>query len=752
MSLFQELKRRNVFRVGIAYAVAAWVLLQLTDVVGEILELPEWGGKLILLAVVVGFIPTLIIAWAFELTPEGVKRESEVDRSQSISGHTGKKLNTVILVLMAIAIAYLLFDKFYLSAIGLENPASVTIGGDTATEKPVALEPPAVKQDLPDSRSIAVLPFDNRSKLEEDEFFVEGVHDDLLTNLARIGSLKVISRTSVAQYKETEKTIPEIAAALGVATVMEGAVQRSGNMVRINVQLIDAATDQHLWAEIFDREMTADNLFAIQSEISEKIAGALQATLSPEEQKRINERPTENLAAYNAYLRGRQLMARRNSESVDQAAAEFARAVELDPQFALAWVSMAEVARHQSGYSSLDFMDSLARRREATQRALELDDQLGEAYFQLAGLKSYDTLYEEADAAYRKGIELSPGYASGYMWYSGFLSDFPHRVDEALAMISKAAELDPLSSIIQLEQSELYRTLGRYEDAEQQLNKVLEMDPGFAPAYVSMAQLLSETGRIDEQVQWIEKSIEMDPGRLFGYMNLLWAYMDLESPEGLEGIRQKMMEINDQHVLLGWVDMISAMYVNNYEASLEAARWSYEKMGRRPMFMGFFGYLHNLMREYDKSREALEISAPQFFDRARWRTAIEDEPSYGCFVGWILLQTGDEEMGLDLINASVQYLENELPNYIDHADRYQPAYCYMAVGEHEKAIQAVETLTAHKHYGGWWFMRKQPQFEPLWGTPRFEAAMQKIEDDIAIQRANLARSEAAQAGSVNSIN
>jgi len=733
MSLFEELKRRNVIRVGIAYAVGAWVVLQLTDVVGEILELPEWGGKLILLAVVVGFIPALIIAWAFELTPEGVKRESEVDRSQSIVRSTGKKLNTVIIVLLTVAISYLVFDKF---AVPILDDAAETPTGVAATE-PAPLTAPAGAPEI-DQKSIAVLPFENRSRLAEDEFFVEGVHDDLLTSLARIGSLKVISRTSVSKYKDTGKSIPEIAAELGVATVMEGAVQRSGDTVRVNVQLIDAKTDQHLWAEIFDRELTADNLFAIQSEISEKIAAALETTLSPQEKDRLNERPTENLAAYNAYLRGRQLMARRNSESVDKAALEFQRAVELDPQFALAWVAVAEISSLQNQYSNLDLLESLERSREATDRAMSIDDQLGEAWLSQASLLEYDRQYDEADAAYRKAIELSPGYASAYLWYSTFLDNYPHRTGESQAMLTKAIELDPMSSIIQLKLADLYIILGRYGEAESQLNRVLELDPEFAPAYVSMARLMSQTGRIDEQIKWLQKSIDMDPGRLTQFMTLMWAYMDLGYPEGLEPIKQRMAALNSEHFLLGYADLASNMYMGNYEAALESADWTFEKVGRPRWFMMFYGFLNNFLGKYDESREAFEIAQPQFFDRATWRAAIEDEPNQGCLLGWLLIKTGDEEMGRDLLSTSINYLENELPSYIDHADRYEPAYCYVAVGDHEKALTAIETQVEHQHYSQWFFMRKYPLFEPLWGDPRFEAAMQKIQDEIAVQRSRLA--------------
>ena len=269
MSLFNELKRRNVFRVGVAYLVGAWLLIQVSDIVIDNIGAPPIVLQIIFLALGIGFFVSLFFAWAFELTPEGVKRERDVDRSQSITPQTGKKLNNTILLMMALAIAYLLFDKFSEKGpdtFSQETTNQITQVGDKKMY-PAPFQEPAINR-----QSIAVLPFDNRSRNVDDEYFTEGIHDDLLTNLAHIGSLKVISRTSVNQYKGTEKTIPQIAEELGVATVMEGAVQRSGNTVRINVQLIDAKTDEHLWAEIFDRELTAENLFAIQSDISQKIA------------------------------------------------------------------------------------------------------------------------------------------------------------------------------------------------------------------------------------------------------------------------------------------------------------------------------------------------------------------------------------------------------------------------------------------------------------------------------------------------
>jgi len=738
MSFFEELKRRNVVRVGIAYAVGAWVLLQIFDVVGEILALPEWGGKLILVMIVIGFFLALFLAWAFELTPEGIKREHEVDRSQSITPRTGKKLNNAILVLMAVAIAYLLFDKFYLSQ-QLER-----IGPETAQSTAAQpAEPPPPTAAAIDRQSIAVLPFDNRSRLEEDEFFVEGIHDDLLTNLARIGSLKVISRTSVGKYKDTEKSIPEIAGELGVATVMEGAVQRSGNAVRINVQLIDAQTDQHLWAEIFDRELTADNLFAIQSEISEEIAKALQTTLSPQEKQRLNERPTENLAAYNAYLRGRQLMARRNSQDMDQAALEFQRAVELDPEFALAWVGVSETASLQSQYSDLGVVESLERQQMATDRALAIDDHLGEAYLGLANIHEFREERDEAEAAYRKAIELSPGYATTYQWYGNFLAESPHRLGESLDMLQKALELDPLSSIVQSNLSYRYIQMGRYQQAEQQLDRLAQLDPGFSPAFTTRSDLAAQRGHFDEQIRWLRKSVEADPGRLTHFIPLMWAYVDIGEVAPLEEIKQRMAAINEEHALLGVADLVSSIYKGNYGAALESGRWAYERMGRPPFFNTIFGYVNTLKTDYEAARLAFQTAMPGMFDREQWRAAIEKRPDDGCFVGWIMVLTGDEQLGGDLVRTSLDYLEQELPRYVEHADRYSVEACYMALGDMDKALSAIETRVSHGHWAQWWFMRKMPLYEPLWGEPRFEAAMQKIEDGLVVQRANLAETETA---------
>ncbi len=737
MSLYNELKRRNVFRVGIAYAVGAWLLLQLTDVLSELLNLPKTFGPIVVTIVAIGFPIVLFVAWAFEMTPEGLKREQEVDHSQSVTPQTGRKLNHAIMVMLVCAVAYLLFDKFY----GIDDQVSDSAPPVSAQQE---IKPETDKASEPESssQSIAVLPFSNRSRLEEDEFFVQGVHDDLLTNLARIGSLKVISRTSVLRYKDTELPIPEIARELGVATVMEGAVQRSGNTVRINVQLIDANTDEHLWAEIFDRELTAENLFAIQSEISERIAAALETTLSPREQQAINERPTENLAAYNAYLLGRQLMARRGVDDLKRAQEEFTRATELDPQFALAWVGIAETANLLVGNNRLKFTETMEVIESAARKALEINDQLGEAYLSLAEVDYRNEREAEAEANFRKAIELSPGYATAYQWYSDFLDNFPHRRKEALQMLRKAEALDPLSSIIQTEMADQLTLLGQFEAAENQLNRVLQMDPDFAPAYREMADLMGTNGRFDEQFMWLRKASELDPDNLGLYIGQAFSLLDMADESSLSRIKQQVADIDDQHWALGWIETIESIHKKEHAAALESAKWVGEQIGDVPGFQNVFGFVYLLNNDHQNARRSFSIASPEYFDRASWRTAIEQNPGGGCSIAYVLFRTGDEAMGADLTRMTLSYLENELPNYIEHADRFGYATCYLMTGELEKAMDRLELSFAHGHHDGWGMWTQMDLFDPLRDTERFQAMMQNIRESAARQRANLEKMEA----------
>jgi hypothetical protein len=288
-----------------------------------------------------------------------------------------------------------------------------------------------------------------------------------------------------------------------------------------------------------------------------------------------------------------------------------------------------------------------------------------------------------------------------------------------------------------------YVQTGRFDEAGRQFDRLLELDPEFAPAYVSKAALAAEMGRFDEQIRWLQRAIEMDPGRLAIYSDLVWAYADIDDLEPLEDIKHRMAEINDQHIFLALTDVVANLHGDNYEGALESARWIYDRMNRPPFVLRILGYIQTMKRDYPAARETLEAAEPRLFDREQWRAAIEANPDDACLVGWLLARTGDATMGAELVAASLDYLENELPRYVEHADRRVIEACYLAIGDQDKALAAIETRAAHGHNAQWWFMRKQPLYEPLWGDPRFEAVLQKIQDDLVIQRANLARTETA---------
>ena len=367
----------------------------------------------------------------YRLVPEVKIESAQTSSRSSWRGLSSRFL--VSLAVLALALGYIAFDKFVL------DPVADAQLAQSARQEGHA----AARTETHEDKSLAVLPFENRSSSEEDQFFTDGMHDDLLAAIAKIGSIKVISRTSVMEYRDTTKKIPQIAQELGVEHILEGGIQRSGNQVRINVQLIDAATDEHLWAEIYDRELTAANLFAVQSEITRMIADALQAELSTDEHRRVEARPTDNLQAYEFYLRGRYLWQRRGDENIRHAITLFEQATELDPQFARAWSSLAATHFTLPVYSDSPRSEHYPLAVSAAQKALAQDDSLAEAYATLGGLADMDGTWAEAETLFLLAIANEPMNSTAHLWYGEHLFKLG-RLDDALEEALIAYELDPL--------------------------------------------------------------------------------------------------------------------------------------------------------------------------------------------------------------------------------------------------------------------------------------------------------------------
>ncbi len=421
-SILTELRRRNVFKVAAVYVIAGWLILQVVDVLFPALKLPEWTITFVAALLIIGLPIALIFAWAFEITPEGVKREKHVDRSQSITQTTGRKLDFIIIGLMAVAIAYFSYDKFVLQRDATGEPVAEVAGYE---------------------KSVAVIPFASLGSEEESEFFAAGIHDDLLTQLAKIADLRVISRTSVLEYANTTKNMREISQELGVKHILEGGVQKAGKRVRINVQLINAETDTHLWAETFDRELTTENIFEIQSEIARSITGALQVTLLPEAAEAIAKPPTDNVEAYRDYLAGMKILFDLDVDNAEETARElFQSAVEKDPQFALAWVRLAD-AWQSIFWQDPEQPNAIDKSVETLRRATEIDPDLPEIHLvrgfqQYHGYLNYEEALRELELAER-GL---PGNVEVFLW-RGYIYRRMDQMPEMLAAFENALRLDP---------------------------------------------------------------------------------------------------------------------------------------------------------------------------------------------------------------------------------------------------------------------------------------------------------------------
>src|SRR6267378_3083890 len=366
-NFFAELKRRNVYKVAVAYAIVAWLLIQVATQVFPFFEIPDWAVRLVVLLVILGFPIALFLAWAFEITPEGIKRAEDVSPNESITKHTGRKLIWTTVVLAVIAAGLLAFQ--------LLRPKSAMIAGASTTSTTASASLP--------EKSIAVLPFENLSRDPDNAFFTDGVQDEILTDLAKVADLKVISRTSVMQYKSgAQRNLREIAQQLGVAHLVEGSVQRVSNRVRVNAQLIDARNDAHLWAQTYDRDLA--DVFAIQSEIAKAIADQLQAKLSPAEKDAIEQRPTSDVAAFELYSRAKDLILNTSLGSGDKnllpAIELLNSAIARDPSFHAAFCQL--VFAHDLLYSVYDDHTParLAAAEAALQRATELRPNAAETH------------------------------------------------------------------------------------------------------------------------------------------------------------------------------------------------------------------------------------------------------------------------------------------------------------------------------------------------------------------------------------
>jgi len=582
--------------------------------------------------------------------------------------------------------------------------------------------------------SLAVLPFENLSGDEGTAPFTAGIHDDLLTVISKIGSIRSISRTSTLKYLGTTKSIPEIGRELGVSAVLEGGVQRAGDQLRINVQLIDAATDEHLWAESYDRQLTAENIFSIQSEIARAVAGQLQATLSAAESENLDTMPTANFAAYEAYLLGRQRLATRNSASLAEAVDYFQEAIELDADFALAYVGLADSHRTQIDYAGQPKREMLELSERIIERALELNDQLGEAFASLGNTKVGQYEHRAAELAFNQALALNPNYAPTYLWY-GILLRAESRQEEALEVFRQGAALDPLSTVIYANIGMALRELGRFDESVAAFEKTIEIDPAFPGAYRVIGEIYwTARDRMDEAVSWFMKGMPLDSGnpRIPAFLGAM--YLDLGGlPEAEQWIEQALALGPDSFVPVSIAQWVY-WRTGDEERALDFARQSVAIDARDQRWFGLAhlrndairaGRLEEALGLYRQHFPALVLDEDPHIDRWNMAAAID--------LAYLLLRVDQGERAGMLLERSLELLPG-IPRLGPDGYGVADAQIYALQNRIPEALAALRQAVDEGWRLHWWYyLESDPNLDALRRTPAFQAMLSEMKDTAAVQ-------------------
>jgi TolB-like protein/Tfp pilus assembly protein PilF len=551
-NFFAELKRRNVYKIAVAYAVVSWLLIQAASILLPTFEAPAWVMKVLVLVIIFGFPVALIVSWAFEITPEGIKLESEIEPNKSIARRTGRKIVAATIALAVVAAGLFVYQL-------VRSKSDKPRPSEAATAAP--------------SKSIAVLPFDNLSRDPDNAYFCEGVQDEILTRLAKVADLKVISRTSTQHFKSTPENLPEIARKLGVMHILEGSVQKSNDQVRVNVQLIHAQSDAHLWAETFDRKLT--DIFAVESDVAQRIASSLEAKLSGSEARAMNARPTENTEAYQFYLKGRFFWNKRTGDDLKTAADLFQKAIDADPSYAGAYAALAATDLLIPVFGAGPTKEFLGKATAAARRAIELDETSAEAHSVLAMVLLFDLRFVESEAEFRRAIQLNPNYATAHQWYGNSFLTSLGRFDEAIREGERSIQLDPLSLVINTDFGSTLVLARRYDEAIAQLRRTLTLDPNFAYAHWNLGVPLYLKGDVTAAISEFEKAASLDDDPYVEGL-LGRAYAETGRKDKAEAILQKLKERGQHQYVRTYAYVFVYIGLGDKTKAIECLEKAYE--------------------------------------------------------------------------------------------------------------------------------------------------------------------------------
>ena len=703
--VWARLKAHKVVQWTLAYLAIAYTLLHGAEMLAGSLNWSHGLLRIFTLILILGVPVIITLAWY-----HGARGQQRVSGTEVM----------IIALLLALGGAFLWRDST-----DHEQAAEPAVG-------PVSTADPS---DETDTRpSIAVLPFENRSRLEDDAVFVDGMHDDILTQLSKVSALRVISRTSVQRFRNSGLSIGEIAKQLGVKSILEGGVQRAGGTVRIHVQLIDAGSDAHLWGESYDRELTATNIFTIQSDIAGAIASALEASLTATEHARISLIPTRSLQAWQSYQLGKQQEATRIAANLFEAERHFRRAIESDPEFALAWVGLANAVTLQTSYADRPRIVGLRDSELALAQALKLDPNLAEAWASAGHIAYSRQQYADSERKLKRAIKLNPNFATAYQWLANTLFELG-RLDEALAAAEHAIVLDPLSAVINVTLGNSLRNLGRNDDALVAYEQAISIDPTMPLAYFSVGDtILLAFGRLDQAAPWYEKAAVLDP----------------DSPHIIASVADVYWQLGDEAEADRWLARMlvfadGTAYSNAVAATMYLDRGDIEKSRKYALASAELDSWtlplvrdHDLRtRNYAAARARYAQAFPELF--ADQLPAFRDRSTFAAIdLALVLQHTGEQERATMLLNRGEAYLRTV--SRMGYSGYAIYDVCMHALrGDKSTALAKLREAYQAGWRNGWRYARDfEPNLASIRSEPEFKSIFADIERDIAAQRARLA--------------
>lgn len=685
--IFHQLKRRNVFKVAGVYAVAGWVLIQVAATTFPFFGVPDWGVRFVIGLVLLGFPIALILAWAFEMTPDGVKRTEEVPQEYSITHNTGRKLNNLFIGLLALAVLVLSYKVF------LGNQAKPV--AETESE-PLVTDSLAIP-----SKSVAVLPFKNLSTDSSNAYFAAGMRDEILTQLYNIGDLKVIARNSSNQYPSHPGDLHKVALQLKVATVLEGSVQKAGNEVLINLQLINTRTNNHIWADSYQRSLK--NVFDVEGEVAKKVASALQAKLTAPEVKRLTVSLTTNAEAYDTYLHGRvyEEQSRYSPGDLKNAVAAYRKVTEIDPGFALAWARLA-IAETTTYWYYDHTPERLAAARDAVNKILTLAPDsgitqlaLGDYYYH--GLRDY----KRAHIAYEEALRNLPNSSEALLGIA-FVDRRQGNWTQSLAHFQQAVARDPLNSQLLYEYASTYTSLRRFNTALDLLNHALTIHPKDPTIICMKATVYQAKGDLNHAEQ-VLSGAHISPKDPYNYIVL---------------VQQKLF----RHNFSGAIRLLHSA-LNQKVPSFPLAHAIYfEKLG-----------FAEQMEDHDSNSKQAFLQALTILQKAA--ITEPNNPDVYVFLGLIKAQMGLKIEALAAGKKAVKLLPASKDAYSGPGYEEMLAQIETLVGDYDPAINTLQRLLAVPYANQYArpvtiaSMRINPVWNSLRSIPRFQALLHDQEQE-----------------------